>query len=151
WSQKVVKQWFRRSRLILVVLQNDTFTLIVLGDVAPVVEQVLCTFLDPPPQVLSVMRMQVHGVPVGAFCQGIYHRIQLQALFQNLLGSKRRRHRFEALSRQADERRSQTLIKSARRERSNTCCFYAAIERLVVIEETLVMRAVPRLMYVQDR
>src|SRR5262249_169095 len=72
-------------------------------------------------------------------------------LTENLAGATRRRHRAVSETSESHERAREAAVQRTRGKWSYAGCLDAAIERLVIKGEAFVMRAVARLMDVQQR
>ena len=118
------------------------------GNLAPFVEQRDGTFADLQPQLLRLRRGHV-GVLLGALAKAIDGKFKLGTLLEDFSRSPRRRHRSVAQTRQGDERPRQAAVQSAWREGRDTGRLHAAVERLMISGEALIVRSVPRLVDIE--
>ena len=124
--------------------------MVVVGDLAPVVEQVLRPVADPLAQGLGFGRLQsgVAARPVG---ERLDHEVEGVPLVEDLGRPLGRRHRGVAQARQGDQRAGQPAVEGPGRERRDARRLDGAVERLVEDLEPLEVRAVARPVDVEQR
>ena len=149
-SRKPVQQWVGPADLGL-VLQAGADLVEFHGDLRPLFQQVGRPVPHAQPKLIGLRgreHFRVRSCPLG---QTIGHEIQGGPFPKDGRGAPRRRHRQMSLPRQSHQRACQAPVHGPRREGRDARGLHAAVERLVVGREPLVVRAVPRLVDVQDR